>query len=119
MTHNLTHDQMVKSDGGGVQHMPRLIYFCLILGTQAKPAFPLTPAAIINGCAMTRDEMAKREDAEEVNRIRGNIQSSETVSSALLKALMPYVVYRFLVNSFSSNVRKYIKLKLKNIYIYF
>jgi len=58
-------------------------------GTQAKPAFPLTPAAIINGCAMTRDEMAKREDAEEVNRIRGNIQSSETVSSALLKALMP------------------------------
>merc|ERR1719312_48168 len=32
--------------------------------------------------------MARREEEEEVARIRGNLQS-ETVSSALLKALMP------------------------------
>merc|ERR1712168_85202 len=57
-------------------------------GSHAKPAFPLTPAAIINGCALTRHEMAMREDEEEVERIRGHIKS-ETVSSALLKALMP------------------------------
>jgi len=57
-------------------------------GSHAKPAFPLTPAAIINGCALTRNEMAAREDEEEVERIRGHIKS-ETVSSALLKALMP------------------------------
>merc|ERR1712212_1445517 len=34
-------------------------------GSHAKPAFPLTPAAIINGCALTRGEMAAREDEEE------------------------------------------------------
>lgn len=58
-------------------------------GIHARPAFPLTPAAIINGCSMTRESMAQKEDEEEVQRIRGNIKSSETVSSALLKALMP------------------------------
>jgi len=57
-------------------------------GSHARPVFPLTPAAIINGCAMSRSEMAMKEDREEVDRIRGHIKS-ETVSSALLKALMP------------------------------
>jgi len=57
-------------------------------GSHARPVFPLTPAAIINGCAMSRSEMAMKEDMEEVERIRGHIKS-ETVSSALLKALMP------------------------------
>jgi len=57
-------------------------------GSMARPAFPLTPAAIINGCAMSREEMAAREEEEEVQRIRGNLQS-ETVSTALLNALMP------------------------------
>merc|ERR1719225_933926 len=50
--------------------------------------FPLTPAAIINGSAMTRDEMARREEEEEVERIRSNI-GTKTVSTALLQALMP------------------------------
>merc|ERR1712045_42505 len=55
-------------------------------GSNAKPAFPLTPAAIINGSVMSRDEMARRE--EEVARIRSNI-GSKTVSTALLQVLMP------------------------------
>jgi len=57
-------------------------------GLNARPAFPLTPAAIINGNALSRSEMAMKEDQAEVDRIRGHIKS-ETVSSALLKALMP------------------------------
>merc|ERR1719193_1981176 len=35
-------------------------------GSHAKPAFPLTPAAIINGCALTRGEMAARDDASKI-----------------------------------------------------
>jgi len=57
-------------------------------GCNAKPAFPLTPAAIINGSVMSRDEMARREEEEEVARIRSNI-GSKTVSTALLQVLMP------------------------------
>lgn len=57
-------------------------------GCNARPAFPLTPAAIVNGNVMTRDEMARREEDEEVARIRKNIGSS-TVSTALLQVLMP------------------------------
>merc|ERR1719211_481460 len=57
-------------------------------GANSRPQFPLTPAAIINGSAMTRDEMARREEEEEVERIRNNI-GTKTVSTALLQALMP------------------------------
>jgi len=57
-------------------------------GCNAKPAFPLTPAAIINGSVMSREEMARREEEEEVARIRSNI-GSKTVSTALLQVLMP------------------------------
>eukprot|EP00092_Neocalanus_flemingeri_P107763 GFUD01138324.1.p1 GENE.GFUD01138324.1~~GFUD01138324.1.p1 ORF type:complete len:835 (+),score=281.66 GFUD01138324.1:236-2740(+) len=57
-------------------------------GSNARPAFPLTPAAIINGSLMSRDEMARREEDEEVARIRSNI-GSKTVSTALLQVLMP------------------------------
>merc|ERR1712117_180011 len=57
-------------------------------GSNAKPAFPLTPAAIINGSVMSCDEMARREEEEEVARIRSNI-GSKTVSTALLQVLMP------------------------------
>jgi len=57
-------------------------------GSNSRPQFPLTPAAIINGSAMTRDEMARREEEEEVERIRSNI-GTKTVSTALLQALMP------------------------------
>jgi hypothetical protein len=35
-------------------------------GSNSRPQFPLTPAAIINGSAMSRDEMARREEEEEV-----------------------------------------------------
>merc|ERR1719350_1904974 len=57
-------------------------------GSNSRPQFPLTPAAIINGSAMSRDEMARREEEEEVERIRSNI-GTKTVSTALLQALMP------------------------------
>merc|ERR1719430_2698967 len=57
-------------------------------GSNARPQFPLTPAAIINGAVMSRDDMARREEEEEVERIRSNI-GSKTVSTALLQALMP------------------------------
>merc|ERR1719410_2161057 len=56
-------------------------------GSNAKPAFPLTPAAIINGSVMSRDDMARMEE-EEVAKIRSNI-GSKTVSTALLQVLMP------------------------------
>jgi len=57
-------------------------------GSANRPAFPLTPAAIINGSVLSRDEMAKKEEDEELERIRANI-GSKTVSSALLTVLMP------------------------------
>merc|ERR1740131_223543 len=57
-------------------------------GSAARPAFPLTPAAIINGSVLSRDEMARKEEEEELERIRSNI-GSKTVSSALLQVLMP------------------------------
>merc|ERR1719166_453098 len=57
-------------------------------GCNAKPAFPLTPAAIINGSVMSRDDMARMEEEEEVAKIRSNI-GSKTVSTALLQVLMP------------------------------
>ena len=47
---------------------------------------------------MSREEMSRREEEEEVQRIRSNIlggTKSETISTALLNALMPYVVYSF------------------------
>merc|ERR1712066_561731 len=57
-------------------------------GSQSKSAFPLTPAAIINGAMVSRDDMARMEEEEEVARIRSNI-GSKTVSTALLQVLMP------------------------------
>lgn len=57
-------------------------------GSNAKPHYPLGPSAVINGAAMSRDEMARREEEEEVERIRNNI-GTKTVSTALLQALMP------------------------------
>jgi hypothetical protein len=68
------------------------------LGIHARPAFPLTPAAVINGHVMSREEMSRREQEEEVQRIRSTIRGgskSETISTALLNALMPYVVYSY------------------------
>jgi len=61
-------------------------------GCKALPAFPVTPAAIQNGVPVTRGDILAKEEEEELQRIKGNLghlQKSETVSSALLKALMP------------------------------
>jgi len=57
-------------------------------GIHSRPHFPLTPAAVINGSMMSRDEMAKKEEEEEVERIRSNLGSC-SVSTALMQALMP------------------------------
>lgn len=64
--------------------------FTALGGSSARPAFPLTPAAVINGSG-SRLEMAAKEDEEELKKIRGNLgtMKSETVSSAMIKALMP------------------------------
>lgn len=92
---HVVHDNKVTRNYGVNQHQSKRYPdedagnpFESMQGQNAKPAFPLTPAAIINGSAMTRDEMARREEEEEVAKIRQNI-GSKTVSTALLQVLMP------------------------------
>merc|ERR1711972_610037 len=92
---HVVHDNKVTRNYGVNQHQSKRYPdedagnpFEASQGTNAKPAFPLTPAAIINGSVMSRDEMARREEEEEVARIRSNI-GSKTVSTALLQVLMP------------------------------
>merc|ERR1712013_222133 len=91
---HVVHDNKVTRNYGVNQHQSKRYPdedagnpFEAAQGSNAKPAFPLTPAAIINGSVMSRDEMARREE-EEVARIRSNI-GSKTVSTALLQVLMP------------------------------
>merc|ERR1712013_56207 len=91
---HVVHDNKVTRNYGVNQHQSKRYPdedagnpFEASQGSNAKPAFPLTPAAIINGSVMSRDEMARREE-EEVARIRSNI-GSKTVSTALLQVLMP------------------------------
>merc|ERR1719507_1559813 len=92
---HVVHDNKVTRNYGVNQHQSKRYPdedagnpFEATQGSNAKPAFPLTPAAIINGAVMSRDEMARREEEEEVARIRSNI-GSKTVSTALLQVLMP------------------------------
>jgi len=92
---HVVHDNKVTRNYGVNQHQSKRYPdedagnpFESTQGTNARPAFPLTPAAIINGSVMSRDEMARREEDEEVARIRSNI-GSKTVSTALLQVLMP------------------------------
>merc|ERR1711892_186312 len=92
---HVVHDNKVTRNYGVNQHQSKRYPdedagnpFEATQGSHAKPAFPLTPAAIINGSLMSRDEMARREEDEEVARIRKNI-GSNTVSTALLQVLMP------------------------------
>jgi len=92
---HVVHDNKVTRNYGVNQHQSKRYPdedagnpFESTQGSNAKPAFPLTPAAIINGSVMSRDEMARREEEEEVARIRSNI-GSKTVSTALLQVLMP------------------------------
>merc|ERR1719233_1785469 len=74
---HVVHDNKVTRNYGVNQHQSKRYPdedagnpFEASQGTNAKPAFPLTPAAIINGSVMSRDEMARREEEEEVARIR-------------------------------------------------
>merc|ERR1719452_190039 len=92
---HVVHDNKVTKNYGVNQHQSKRYPdedagnpFESTQGSNARPAFPLTPAAIINGSVMSRDEMARREEEEEVARIRSNI-GSKTVSTALLQVLMP------------------------------
>merc|ERR1719249_510621 len=92
---HVVHDNKVTRNYGVNQHQSKRYPdedagnpFESTQGSSARPAFPLTPAAIINGSVMSRDEMARREEEEEVARIRSNI-GSKTVSTALLQVLMP------------------------------
>merc|ERR1712079_949605 len=92
---HVVHDNKVTKNYGVNQHQSKRYPdedagnpFESTQGSSARPAFPLTPAAIINGSVMSRDEMARREEEEEVARIRSNI-GSKTVSTALLQVLMP------------------------------
>merc|ERR1711892_1326333 len=94
---HVVHDNKVTRNYGVNQHQSKRYPdedagnpFESTQGSNARPAFPLTPAAIINGSVMSRDEMARREEDEEVARIRSNI-GSKTVSTALLQVLMPSV----------------------------
>lgn len=58
-------------------------------GKDARPKYPLTPAAVF--CS-PEEGGAKEEnvlEAEQVDRIRNNLRETRTVSSSLLKVLMP------------------------------
>ena len=59
-------------------------------GRDANPVYPLTPAAVVAAGGGT--DKASRETSkhfEEVDRITAGLRETRTVSSALLKALMP------------------------------
>ena len=59
------------------------------IGRSAVPQYPLTPAAVF----LPPEEGAVREEnaveAEQVDRIRNNLRETRTVSSSLLRVLMP------------------------------
>lgn len=55
-------------------------------GRSAKPSYPLTPAAIAGKMPSLEERNNQMED---VDRIRSNLRETRTVSSSLLKVLMP------------------------------
>jgi len=55
-------------------------------GKDARPQYPLTPAAVLDQGTEKEDNVM---EAEQVERIRGNLRETRTVSSALLRVLMP------------------------------
>ena len=59
------------------------------VGSGAKPCYPLTPAAVISASGGSKEERDAARQDEEVERIRSNLRETRTVSSSLLKALMP------------------------------
>ena len=58
-------------------------------GSTQLPAHPLTTAAVINGCTVNYEEMKKKEEEEQLMRIKSNLKEKKTVSNALLNVLMP------------------------------
>ena len=55
-------------------------------GRKAKPSYPLMPGAVAGKIPSLEERKNKMED---VDRIRTNLRETRTVSSALLKVLMP------------------------------
>merc|ERR1719367_87722 len=58
-------------------------------GKDAKPVYPLTPAAVIPAGGSSSSARKERMHFEEVERITANLRETRTVSGALLKVLMP------------------------------
>ena len=63
--------------------------FQSVRGSNTRAANPITTAALINGCTVDYNALMKKEEEEQLTRIRKNIREKRTVSSALLKVLMP------------------------------
>ena len=60
-------------------------------GRDAKPVWPLTPAAVLSQCEPGEEQEMRKHarQFEDVERITAGLRETRTVSSALLKALMP------------------------------
>lgn len=58
-------------------------------GKDAKPVYPLTPAAVIPAGGSSSSARKERMHFEEVERITANLRETRTVSGALLQSLMP------------------------------
>merc|ERR1719166_400419 len=58
-------------------------------GKDAKPVYPLTPAAVIPVGGSSAEAKKNRRELEEVERITSGLRETRTVSSSLLKVLMP------------------------------
>ena len=58
-------------------------------GRDAKPVYPLTPAAVVPAGGSNKAGRETVKHFEEVDRITAGLRETRTVSSALLKALMP------------------------------
>jgi len=58
-------------------------------GKDAKPVYPLTPAAVIPSGGSSATARKERMHFEEVERITANLRETRTVSGALLQSLMP------------------------------
>ena len=69
-----------------IHAVPMKCYFQGSGGRKAKPSYPLMPGAVAGKIPSLEERQNKMED---VDRIRTNLRETRTVSSALLKVLMP------------------------------
>ena len=58
-------------------------------GKDARPVYPLTPAAVMAAQDDSVTDRRHQAEFEDVDRITAGLRETRTVSSALLKALMP------------------------------